>query len=93
MAASIKNFIDTNNAGCIFTYCEQRVEDEIIFEDIYNGYLYYHFYWYPYKERKAKLQYLPWAKGLHGNAPGGTPYGFYRIQLPNGERVRIYRCA
>lgn len=39
------------------------------------------------KMRKATLQLCEWAKHLHGNAPSGTKYGYYKIQLPNGKRV------
>lgn len=39
------------------------------------------------KERRAALQLAEWAKHLHGNAPAGTFYGSYRVQLADGARV------
>lgn len=39
------------------------------------------------RERAATLQYMPWCKKLHGNAPPGTRYAYYKLQLPSGDRV------
>ena len=41
------------------------------------------------RERRATLQLAPWARHLHGNAPGGTYYGRYIVTLSNGTRVSI----
>ena len=30
-----------------------------------------------------------WARRLHGNAPSGTPYGYYRVTLPNRRQARV----
>ena len=35
-----------------------------------------------------KISLYEWAKHLHGNAPSGTPYGFFRASR-NGKRVVI----
>ena len=37
-----------------------------------------------YEEHEIQL--YAWAKRLHGNAPSGTPYGFFRASR-NGKRV------
>lgn len=34
------------------------------------------------------IQLYAWARGLHGNAPSGTPYGYFRASR-NGKRVII----
>lgn len=39
-----------------------------------------------YEEHEIKL--YKWARGLHGNAPSGTPYGYFRANR-NGKRVII----
>ena len=39
-----------------------------------------------YEEHEIKL--YEWAKHLHGNAPAGTPYGYFRASR-NGKRVII----
>lgn len=39
------------------------------------------------RERAATLQHMPWCKKLHGNAPPGTRYAYYKLQLPSGARV------
>ena len=42
---------------------------------------------YPvYEMHEIKL--YEWAKHLHGNAPSGTPYGYFRASR-NGKRVII----
>lgn len=35
-----------------------------------------------------KIHLYEWAKHLHGNAPSGTPYGYFRA-TQNGKRVII----
>lgn len=39
-----------------------------------------------YEEHEIKL--YKWARGLHGNAPSGTPYGYFRASK-NGKRIII----
>lgn len=41
------------------------------------------------RQRRAGLQLARWARGLHGNAPAGTLYGWHVVQLRNGDRVRF----
>lgn len=38
---------------------------------------------------RATFNRCEWAKHPHGNAPSGTKYGWFRIQLPNGKRKYI----
>ena len=42
-----------------------------------------------YKTHKATLQRCEWAKRLHGNAPAGTRYGYFKIQDPCGYRINL----
>jgi len=35
-----------------------------------------------------KISFYEWAKHLHGNAPSGTPYGYFRANR-NGKRIVI----
>ena len=39
-----------------------------------------------FEEHEIKL--YSWAKHLHGNAPSGTPYGYFR-STRNGKRIII----
>lgn len=39
-----------------------------------------------YEEHKVTL--YEWAKHLHGNAPAGTPYGYFKASK-NGKRIII----
>lgn len=39
-----------------------------------------------YEEHEIKL--YEWAKHLHGNAPSGTPYGYFKASK-NGKRIII----
>lgn len=54
------------------------------------------FYWFeggPWTNtRFAKFYPAAWTQRLHGNAPGGTYYGSYRLILPDGSRYtyRVY---
>lgn len=54
------------------------------------------FYWFEGPAwtgtRYAKFYPATWTKHLHGNAPGGTYYGSYRLILPDGSRYtyRVY---
>lgn len=41
---------------------------------------------YTYETHEIKL--YEWAKHLHGNAPSGTPYGYFRANR-NGKRIII----
>ena len=40
-----------------------------------------------YEEHKIKL--YEWAKHCHGNAPSGTPYGYFRSTYNGRKRVII----
>lgn len=40
------------------------------------------------KYEKHKITLYEWAKHLHGNAPAGTPYGYFRA-TKNGKRIII----
>lgn len=44
---------------------------------------------YDEKTRRASLQLAPWARHAHGNAPRGTYYGRYIVQISDGARVSI----
>ena len=35
-----------------------------------------------------ELKLYKWARGLHGNAPSGTPYGYFRANR-NGKRIIV----
>lgn len=39
--------------------------------------------------REAKINLCRWARGLHGNPPGGTQYGSARLVLPDGSRATL----
>ena len=59
--------------------------------DVYradNGSIEYCDYFIPIM-RRASIRLATWAKHLHGNAPGGTIYGSYRITLPNKKRITV----
>lgn len=43
--------------------------------------------WYA-KMENHEIKYYKWARGLHGNAPGGTPYGYIRANR-NGKIIQI----
>ena len=43
--------------------------------------------WYG-KYEYHEIKFYEWAKHLHGNAPSGTPYGYFRASR-NGKRVII----
>ena len=49
--------------------------------------MYYYFSGTP--TRYSTIKYYKWVLGLHGNAPTGTPYGSYRITLPNKKRITV----
>ena len=49
-------------------------------------YVYYNGRYGKYEEHNVKL--YGWAKHLHGNAPSGTPYGYFRASK-NGKRIII----
>jgi len=40
------------------------------------------------KYEKHEITLYEWAKHLHGNAPAGTPYGYFRA-TKNGKRIII----
>ena len=48
--------------------------------------MYYGGKFYTWESHEIKL--YEWAKHLHGNAPGGTPYGYFRASR-NGKRIII----
>ena len=41
------------------------------------------------RERKAKLRLRKWARGLHGNAPSGTPYGTLTVTLSDTAKANL----
>ena len=43
--------------------------------------------WYS-KREYHEIKLYEWAKHLHGNAPAGTPYGYFRASR-NGKRIVI----
>lgn len=43
--------------------------------------------WYA-KREVHEIKLYEWAKHLHGNAPSGTPYGYFRASR-NGKRIII----
>ena len=48
--------------------------------------VYYDGWFSKYETHEIKL--YEWAKHLHGNAPSGTPYGYFRANR-NGKRIVI----
>lgn len=40
------------------------------------------------KREVHEVKLYAWARGLHGNAPSGTPYGFFRASR-TGQRIII----
>lgn len=70
-----------SNDGSIRAIFEGRAESgKTLFEVSYCG-------GYPvYEEHNVNL--YEWAKHLHGNAPSGMPYGYFRASR-NGKRVII----
>ena len=48
--------------------------------------VYYDNWYTKYEHHEIKL--YEWAKHLHGNAPSGTPYGYFRASR-NGKRIII----
>ena len=48
--------------------------------------VYYDGWFSKYETHKITL--YEWAKHLHGNAPAGTPYGYFRASR-NGKRIII----
>ena len=63
--------------GCYIEFCGfTNNGDTLVYYDAFEG-----------KTRKATAQYAEWAKHLHGNAPGGTFYRRFKLQLSNGKRV------
>lgn len=48
--------------------------------------VYYDGWYSKYEAHEIKL--YDWAKHLHGNAPSGTPYGYFRANR-NGKRIII----
>ena len=43
--------------------------------------------WYS-KMEYHEIKLYAWARGLHGNAPYGTPYGYFRANR-NGKRIVV----
>ena len=48
--------------------------------------VYYNGWFAKYEEHEIKL--YEWAKHLHGNAPSGTPYGYFKASR-TGQRIII----
>lgn len=74
-----------SNDGTISAYCEGKTENgKQLFYVSYkknSGYCVSQ-----YEAHNIKL--YSWARRLHGNAPSGTPYGYFRASQ-NGKRVII----
>lgn len=70
-----------SNDGSIRAERDGRAESgKTLWEVSYHG-------GYPVYE-EHDIQLYEWAKNLHGNAPSGTPYGYFRASR-NGKRVII----
>lgn len=66
--------------GTIYAVAEGRADNGKTMYAVYYGS-------YPtYEEHELKL--YEWAKHLHGNAPSGTPYGYFRASR-NGKRIIV----
>ena len=64
-----------------FAVIEGRANnDKTLFCVYYDG-------WYS-KIEEHKITLYEWAKHSHGNAPSGTPYGYFRASK-NGKRIII----
>ena len=69
-----------SNDGKIYAEVEGKADNgKTIFRMHYQNF-------YTYETHEIKL--YEWAKHLHGNAPPGTPYGYFRASR-NGKRVVI----
>ena len=54
-----------------------------------NGKTWFCVHYDDYSKMEAhEIKLYEWAKGLHGNAPSGTPYGYFRAN-DNGKRIII----
>jgi hypothetical protein len=69
-----------SNDGAIYATVKGRADNGKTLWAVYYGK-------YPtYEEHELKL--YKWARGLHGNAPSGTPYGYFRASR-NGKRIIV----
>ena len=66
--------------GSIRATIEGRRGNQTRFDVVYDG-------WYS-KTEFHEIKLYEWAKHLHGNAPSGTPYGYFCASR-NGKRVII----
>lgn len=70
-----------SNDGKDYAVMEGRGNDgKVRFCVYYDG-------WYS-KMETHEIKLYEWAKHLHGNAPSGTPYGYFRANR-NGKRIVI----
>lgn len=58
----------------------RRDDGKTVYTVYYGG-------WYA-KQEAHEINLYEWAKHLHGNAPAGTPYGWFRANR-NGKRIII----
>lgn len=70
-----------SNDGKDFAVIDGKMPDgKTLFSVYYDG-------WYA-KREVHEIKLYEWAKHLHGNAPSGTPYGYFRASR-NGKRIII----
>lgn len=70
-----------SNDGKDYAEIEYTSDDgRTVFSVYYGG-------WYS-KRETHEIKLYEWAKHLHGNAPSGTPYGYFRANR-NGKRIII----
>lgn len=70
-----------SNDGKDFAVIDGKMPDgKILFYVYYDG-------WYS-KREVHEIKLYEWAKHLHGNAPSGTPCGYFRASR-NGKRIII----
>ena len=69
------------NDGKTYAVINGRTDDgKVVFCVYYDG-------WFA-KYEKHEIKLYEWAKHLHGNAPSGTPYGYF-LASRNGKRIVI----
>ena len=73
-----------SNDGSVRASIEGGYNGKTLFAVYYKGANGFSYPDYEYHEIKL----YSWSRGLHGNAPGGTPYGYFRA-TKNGKRVLV----
>lgn len=71
-------------------YYSNDRKDYAVIEGSHNGktlFCVYYDGWFS-KYEYHEIKPYEWAKHLHGNAPAGTPYGYFRASK-NGKRIVI----